>query len=39
MRLRMLEDQPTKQVCQALQISEDNLFRAPALGAPRQLLS
>ena len=26
MRLRVLNDQPTEQVCQALQISEENLF-------------
>jgi RNA polymerase sigma-70 factor (ECF subfamily) len=38
MRLRVLHDQPTEQVCQALQISEENLF-VRLHRARRQLLS
>jgi RNA polymerase sigma-70 factor (ECF subfamily) len=38
MRLRVLNDQPTEQVCQALQISEENLF-VRLHRARRQLLS
>jgi RNA polymerase sigma-70 factor (ECF subfamily) len=38
LRLRVLNDQPTEQVCQALQISEENLF-VRLHRARRQLLS
>ncbi len=38
MRLRVLDDQPTAQVCQALRISEENLF-VRLHRARRQLLS
>jgi len=38
MRLRVLQDQPTEQVCQALSISEENLF-VRLHRARRQLLS